>query len=138
MQGEKREIKGSSSFGCYVFHDVTSSDKTGDLEDLLLLLMNQERNRGIFEKAYSFLNDGRNLLIGLNEENKNRDKEYDPLYDRYTSSHKYKAKKSWISVAGQLQLSGMQNAVIILKSDYITKQDILENDECSIIASLFR
>ena len=45
-------------------------------------------------------------------------------------------KKS-IAAAGQLQFSGMQNAVTILKSDYITREDILENEECDKIAGLF-
>ena len=126
-----------SSLGCYVFHDPDDSQQRGSLEDLLLHMM-RRNNETIFRRAEEYLQAGRSALLGADSESETvRDKEYDPSNGKYKGGHKYHEKKSLIAAAGQLQFSGMQNAVTILKSDYITREDILENEECDKIAGLF-
>ncbi|MBL0687404.1 MAG: hypothetical protein JJV94_06240 [Sulfurospirillum sp.] len=108
------EIKEIDSYewGCYIFHKDKDS---GDLEDIILDLM-KPNNETIFENSLSFLD-------------KNIQKKY---------KDKVKIKKSIISVAGQLQFSGVNNSVIISKSDYITCIDISNNKQCREIIKLFQ
>ena len=119
--------------GTYVFHKPHSNAfeqkniQKGTLEDQLLALMHID-NGALFQKAAKFLDA--NIL------EPERTKEYDAKQDKYVGSKKYKPKKSQISVAGQLQFSGMNNSVIILKSDYIKKQTILQDIECKRIAEM--
>ncbi|MCM1541073.1 MAG: hypothetical protein NC121_07415, partial [Blautia sp.] len=113
--------------GTYIFHDPGNPERKGALEDQLLLLM-QEENGGVLGKSMDFLKE--------NELPPERTKEYDPGQDKYMGGKKYKYKKSQIAVAGQLQFSGMNNSVIILKSDYIRQQTILRDEECRKIAEL--
>ena len=88
----------------------------------------QEENSSVLGKAVDFLSEN-----ALSPE---RTKEYDPRQDKYMGGKKYKFKKSQIAVAGQLQFSGMNNSVIILKSDYIKQKAILQDNECRKIAEL--
>lgn len=113
--------------GTYIFHDPCNPERKGTLEDQLLLLMHKE-NSELLEKSMDFLN--------ANALPPDRTKEYDPRQNKYVSGKKYKPEKSQIAVAGQLQFSGMNNSVIILKSDYIKKQTILQDEECVKIAGL--
>lgn len=113
--------------GTFVFSDPQDPEKKGTLEDQLLLLMRKE-NGELLDRAGAFLQ--------ANALEPDRTKEYDPKQDKYTSGKKYKPKKSQISIAGQLQFSGMNNSVIILKSDYIKKQVILQDAECKKIARM--
>ncbi|MFK5975391.1 MAG: hypothetical protein QM493_02675 [Sulfurovum sp.] len=116
----------SYQWGCYIFH----KDKDGGyLEDILLALM-KPANEEVFESAEKFISLNRLTPI-------KRESEYDPFNDEYKNKCKFKDKKSLISVAGQLQFSGMANAVIIAKSDYIKRDDILNSDVCNDIMKLF-
>lgn len=113
--------------GTYIFHNPSDPEQKGTLEDQLLLLMRRE-NGELFDRAMEFLH--------ANELPPERTKEYDSMRDGYGKGKNYKPKKSQISAAGQLQFSGMSNSVIILKSDYIRKQTILQDEECAKIAGL--
>ena len=130
-QAEKSQVPDiqdiSGMVGTYIFHNPGDPEKKGTLEDQLLLLM-QEENSSALGKAVDFLSEN-----ALSPE---RTKEYDPRQDKYMGGKKYKFKKSQIAVAGQLQFSGMNNSVIILKSDYIKQKAILQDNECRKIAEL--
>ncbi len=91
----------------------------------------QQENEKIFEESEKYLLE--NALAG------ERQKEYKDIgaEQSYTGSSKFKEKKSIISLAGQLQFSGMNNSVIIAKSDYITSEKLMANDQCIEIQSLF-
>ena len=99
----------SYEWGCYVFHKDKDS---GDLEDILLDLM-RPNNESIFTDSIAFLEK--------NKLNENRQKEFicNATDEKYKERIKFKEKKSIISIAGQLQFSGMNNSVIIANSDYI-------------------
>jgi len=113
-------------WGCYVFH----KDKNGGyLEDVLLDLM-KPTNETIFKNTEAFISA--NILTPIK-----RQSEYKPFSGIYNNKCKFKDIKSIISIAGQLQFSGMSNAVIIGKSDYITKSDIENNEVCKDIINLF-
>lgn len=114
------------NWGCYVFHKDTNG---GYLEDVLLDLM-KPSNEQVFDNAETFISNNR---LGSNE----RESEYEPFGNIYNNKCKFKDKKSVISVAGQLQFSGMANAVIISKSDFITRSDILNSSICNDIISMF-
>lgn len=120
------EIDGHE-WGCYVFH---KDDDSGDLEDILIDLMVKD-NEDIFSSCEKYLK--------INELEEDRKKEYvcTSESEEYKTQCKYKHKKSLISVAGQLQFSGMNNSVIIAKSDYIKKRDLEENNHCLNIKKLF-
>ena len=115
----------SFSIGAYIFH--AKNEEKGDLEDTLLALM-RTNNSKVFDAAEQFLKDNK-----LSDE---RHKEYKVQIDKHQGSKKYRHKKSVISVAGQLQISGMSNQVIIEKTDYILKSDILSSTECQLIYEL--
>ncbi len=115
------------TLGTYVFYDPADPEQKGTLENMLLALMRKE-NSDLFARAEDFLNS--NVLEA------ERTKEYDSKQDKYAGGGKFKYLKSEISIAGQLQFSGMNNSVIILKSDYIKKHTILADDECIKIANL--
>ena len=114
-------------WGCYIFH---KDENGGNLEDILLELM-RPTNETIFDNAEGFISSN-NF-----DANQQRQCEYKPHDGTYKQKQKFKDKKSIISIAGQLQFSGMSNAVIIGKSDYITKDDIESSQVCSDIIKLF-
>jgi len=114
------------SWGCYVFH---KGNRGGYLEDILLDLM-KPNNEEVFENAKDFISS--NILTPIE-----RQCEYKPFEDTYKTRSKFKEKKSIISVAGQLQFSSIGNAVVIGKSDYIKKDDILNSQVCNDIMKLF-
>lgn len=126
---EHKSIKNIDGYewGCYVFHKDKNS---GDLEDILLDLMKPD-NESVFDNSEIFLNEN-TLLI-------DRQKEFicNNVEEKYKSKIEFKEKKSIISIAGQLQFSGMNNSVIIAKSDYIKKSDISSNSHCVDISALF-
>lgn len=107
-------------YGCYIYDGV--------LEDILLNLM-KPSNDEYFVNSKNF--------IDANPINTDRQKEFKCFDETYKSGNKFKEKKSVISIAGQLQFSGMNNSVIIAHSDYIKKSDILANDHCQNIIKLF-
>jgi len=116
----------SYHWGCYIFHKGTVG---GYLEDILLDLM-KSNNEDIFENTEAFISS--NILTPIE-----RQSEYKPFSDTYNNRCKFYDKKSIISIAGQLQFSGMANAVIISKSDFIKKDDILNSQVCNDIVKLF-
>lgn len=117
----------SYKWGCYVFH---KDENGGYLEDVLLDLM-KTTNETVFENTEAFISA--NILSPIE-----RQSEYMPFNDTYNNKCKFKDKKSIIAVAGQLQFSGMANAVIIGKSDYITKSDIENSSVCNDIMKMFK
>lgn len=114
-------------WGCYIFH---KEENSGDLEDILIDLMTKD-NESIFSSCKNYLDS--NIIP------EDRRKEYicTRESESYKAQNKFKEKKSLISVAGQLQFSGMNNAVIISKSDYIKRSDLEENIHCLNIKCLF-
>ncbi|MEH2773558.1 hypothetical protein, partial [Klebsiella pneumoniae] len=50
---------------------------------------------------------------------------------------KYSEKKSKVNLFGQLQFSGMNNSVIISKSDFLRKEDIEHCPQCLAIKNMF-
>ena len=114
-------------WGCYVFHKDPTS---GELEDILIDLMIKD-NESIFENCIDCL-DNTSIC-------QTRQKEFicTAESEDYKGSIKFKKKKSLISMAGQLQFSGMNNSVIISKSDYIRKSDLESNKHCLNIKELF-
>jgi Trp operon repressor len=119
------EIK--NNYGLYIFH----KDGNGTLEDLLMELM-KKGNESEFENAQEYI-----------EKNKFDDEERCKEYvcsntdERHKGGSKFYEKKSIISVAGQLQFSAKSNSVIIEKSDYIQKDDLVTNQKCKEIADMF-
>jgi len=118
---------GAYEWGCYIFH---KDKKSGDLEDILLDLM-KVNNEVIFNNSFNFLD--------TNKLDDNRQKEFvcNNTIEKCIKNSKFKEKKSIISVAGQLQFSGMSNATIIAHSDYIKKSDIANSEHCKQILNLF-
>lgn len=117
----------SYSWGCYIFH----KDNTGGyLEDILLDLM-KPSNEYIFDKTQEFIDENK-------FQDESRTCEYIIQNEEYKQKQKFKEKKSIISIAGQLQFSGMNNSVIIANSDYIKKSDIAANVHCQNIIKLFQ
>jgi len=115
--------KVQEKYGLYIFDKV--------LEDILIDLM-KNGNETIFDDA--------ELYIKKHQfDDSQRTKEYICIdsEEKYKGSSKFYEKKSLISIAGQLQFSAKSNSVIIEKSDYITKTDLLKNDICHEIAKLF-
>lgn len=124
---ENNIIKKIDSFewGCYVYSDAHIKV----LEDILLELMEPD-NEEIFSATKEYI-DNNKLHI-------DRCKEYTSNNNTYKTQNKFKNKKSIISIAGQLQFSGMNNSVIISKSDYVKKSDIESNKHCCNIFNLFQ
>ncbi|WP_319202256.1 hypothetical protein [uncultured Ilyobacter sp.] len=57
--------------------------------------------------------------------------------EAYRGESKFYHEKSMISVAGQLQFSGMSNAVIISKSDLLNKESLMSSCHVNEILELF-
>lgn len=102
-----------SESGCYIFHKYEK--ETGDLEDLLLKIM-KLNNEKIFAESQTYLESN---MLGPERQNS------------------FKVKKAIISISGQLQISGVANTVIISRSDYITKEKIMNDPQCDDIIQLF-
>lgn len=115
-------------WGAYIFHN-TDSD-TGDLEDIIIDIVSTTEPT-ILDQSKTFLDS--NTLPP------DRTKEFvcTSAGTSYKPSSKYKHKKSLLSVAGQLQFSGMSNAVFIANSDFLTLKELTENEHCTRIAELF-
>lgn len=123
--------KDNYEIGCAIFYKTGDQGKQGKLEDILLELM-KPNNETIFDVSIDFLSS-----YSLNEE---RQRKYicNLREEKYEGKKNFKQDKSIISIAGQLQFSGSNNSVIIANSDYIEKNDILNNIHCKKIVSLFR
>jgi len=103
------------AIGCYVMTNV--GENKGNLEDILLNIMEKGKSKKIFDDAHKFLND--NNFIRYKENSKEKD-------ENKTESD---FKKSKIGIAGQLEFSGHDNTEIILKSSYL--QGKIHNDDKS-------
>ncbi len=123
--------KDNYEIGCSIFHDKDSTGKKGKLEDILLLLM-KKNNEEIFNNSQDYID--KNMF-----DNPDRQRKFmcTDSEERYISSSQFKKEKSIISIAGQLQFSGSTNAVIIANSDFIQREDIINNDTCQNIIDLF-
>jgi hypothetical protein len=115
--------------GCYVFHDDVS--KKGTLENELTQMIKKgiKENVDLIINAETFVDS--NILAA------SRCRKYSPTDDCYIKSSRFCREKAVISVAGQTQFSGASNAVIIANSDFIKKDDIVNNDKCKDIFRLF-
>lgn len=89
--------------------------ETGNLEDILIPLM-KEGNEKIFEDAFDFLTYHSNNLENQRD---------------------YDLGKGTIGTVGQLQKSGMANAVIIGQTNYITQEKVGKSEKCQEINHFF-
>lgn len=114
-------------FGCYIFHN---GQNNGDLEDIIISMISASEEE-ILVKTGSFITD--NIL------DITRTKEFicTPLDQSYKDSSKFKFKKSKLSIAGQLQFSGMSNSVFISNTDFLTLDQLTSNHHCTAIKRLF-
>ncbi|MDP9768929.1 UNVERIFIED_ORG: hypothetical protein J2S99_002300 [Atlantibacter hermannii] len=119
---------GKHEVGCYVYHE--NDRDTGVLEDILLRHFSKKDN-DLLENVSDFLH---NHL--LDEE---RTKELHVIngVEERKGASKYSEKKSKVNLFGQLQFSGMNNSVIISKSDFLRMEDIESCPQCAIIKSMF-
>lgn len=117
--------------GCCVFSDTLNTNTYGKLEDILLELMTPS-NETIFKNSYDFIQ--KNIL------NDTRQRKFicTDKKEEIKGNIQFKKEKSIISIAGQLQFSGVNNSVIIANSDYIKKDDILNNSTCQDIIKMFQ
>ncbi|WP_026395142.1 DUF3226 domain-containing protein [Acetobacterium malicum] len=127
--GVKMDCSGFK-FGCYVFHDEVS--KKGTLERQLnnMFKCGCIENTNLINNAEEFVDN--NIL------NKERCRKYSPGTDSYVKSSRFSREKAIISVVGQTQFSGASNSVIIANSDFIKKNDIINDQKCKEIFSLFQ
>lgn len=120
--------KNNYELGCYVYH--MNSVETGVLEDILLdhFAISEPQ---LLENVSEFLESN-----FLDEE---RTKELHVIngVEQRKGTSKYSEKKSKISLFGQLQFSGMNNSVIISKSDFLNKEIIENCSQCLIIKNMF-
>jgi hypothetical protein len=117
--------------GTYIFREV-AEDK-GMLEDILLPLMQQD-NVDIFEAAETFLST--NTTCTLFKDKLQYDETGTIL--KKVNTVRYNHRKSLIGTVGQLQKSGMSNAVCISQTDYLSNPKILDNDTCKEIIELLK
>ncbi|CAH6942465.1 conserved hypothetical protein [Vibrio chagasii] len=114
-------------WGSFIFH---GDELKGDLEDLLLELISQ--------KEAALLTNSK-VFIDSNKLPDERQKEYicTPQRQAYKTKCKFKQKKSLLSIAGQLQFSGMSNAVFIANTDYLSYDILVSNAHCTALNNLF-
>ncbi len=110
--------------GCYIF---ARDDGYGKLEDIIIPLM-REGNEDIFQKAADFLKLKDESRMKKLRMEKNPDGEIEETYSNKKLD--FDEKKSQIGIAGQLQVSGKSNTVIIKDTDYIKLQKIRNNNSC--------
>ncbi|MEM6248824.1 hypothetical protein [Shewanella vaxholmensis] len=112
---------------CYIFHN---DENGGDLEDIIIGLVT-ETEGGILNSSRDFIDNNKLDL--------DRTKEFvcTDIERRHKAATKFKYKKSQISIAGQLQFSGMNNSVFISNTDFITYEQLTTNPHCVCIKSLF-
>ena len=119
---------GKHELGCYVYHE--NETDTGVLEDILLEHFSR-KSEILMRNVSTFLSDNsldaertRELHIINGEEQRK-------------GASKYSEKKSKVNLFGQLQFSGMNNSVIISKSDFLRKEDIEHCPQCLAIKNMF-
>lgn len=118
----------NNEIGCYVYHE--NGKHTGVLEDILLEHFSK-KNTDLFDNISGFLSSNaletdRTKELHLNGDNEIR-----------KGPSKYYLKKSQVSLFGQLQFSGMNNSVIISRSDFLRKADIDNCAQCILIKNMF-
>lgn len=115
LNGDILSYGDNNEVGCYIYHDYNSEE--GVLEDLLL---------NYFSNKDDSLNSSINDFFSANNLEAERTKEfvYKDGAEIYKGSSKFHPKKSKLNLFGQLQFSGMNNSVIIAKSDFIRKSDL--------------
>lgn len=129
LNTSKLTKKDDFEFGCYIFYDKNNKNFEGNLEDVLLELMEKD-NEGIFKNSKTYIDNN-----AFDSKFEKRQKKF--INENYKGSLQFKKQKSTISVAGQLQFSGSSNAVIIANTDYIKEGKIKNSSTCNEIISLF-
>ena len=111
---EDQEIKKlfNTTIGIYIFSE---DEGKGTLENLLMSLMKKD-NEKIFQEAEMF---------------------FDTNYDEGRKVDKINKLKSTITIAGQLQSSGVSQVVTINKSNYLTKKKIEDSCKAQEIVAFF-
>lgn len=122
--------KESFSYGLYLFSE---DGKTGNLEDYLIKLM-QKENENIFNTARKYYEHYFNDERLVRKKVKCKDKIPKSVND--AKQPKY-PNKSVITIAGQLQNSGVSQAVVIEYSDYLTLEKIRDSKKAQEIISFF-
>lgn len=114
-------------FGVYVFTET--GKETGRLEDILLPLMKQN-NDDIFDDASVFLGKVNDYFDLFKGKTNNADVKLITRVD----GEKFNYEKSLVGTVGQLQTSGKSNVQVIREGSYLTKEKILQDDNCKAIA----
>ncbi|PLR23200.1 hypothetical protein PZBJ_13905 [Pantoea endophytica] len=114
--------------GCYVYHEKSS--ETGVLEDILLEHFSN-KDEHLMGCVSEFLSQ--NAL----ESERTKEMHIIEGCESRKGKSKYSEKKSKINLFGQLQFSGMNNSVIISKSDFLRKSDIDSCPQCIRIKEMF-
>jgi len=122
--------KESFSYGLYLFSE---DGKTGNLEDYLIKLM-QKENENIFNMAREYYEHYFSDARLVRKKVKCKDKIPKSVNDK--KQPKY-PNKSVITIAGQLQNSGVSQAVVIEYSDYLTLKKIGDSKKAQEIISFF-
>lgn len=113
-------------FGVYVFTEP--GKETGRLEDILLPLMKQN-NDDIFEDASAFLSKVNDYDLFKGKTNN-----VDLKLITKVDGEDFNYEKSLVGTVGQLQTSGKSNVQVIREGSYLTKEKILQDDNCKAIA----
>lgn len=119
---------GKHEVGCYIYHE--NDRDIGVLEDILLEHFSRKDN-DLLEHVSDFLH---NHLL---EEERTKELHVVDGVEKRKGSSKYSEKKSKVNLFGQLQFSGMNNSVIISKSDFLRMEDIESCPQCTIIKNMF-
>lgn len=119
---------GKHELGCYIYHE--NDGDTGVLEDILLGHFSGKDN-DLLEHVSDFLS---NHLL---EEERTKELHVIDGVEERKGASKYSEKKSKVNLFGQLQFSGMNNSVIISKSDFLRMDDIENCPQCMIIKNMF-
>jgi len=115
-------------WGGYIFHEHET--QYGTLEDLLLKH---------FDNKVASLKSNIITFLGANVLSPNSTKlfVYEQGAETYKGRSKYYEKKSILGIFGQLQFSGVSNAVMINQTDFLKAADIIGCQQCLLINSLF-
>lgn len=119
---------GNYELGCYIYHE--NDGDTGVLEDILLGHFSG-KDDVLLEHVSSFL---ANHLL---EEERTKELHVVGGVEERKGASKYSEKKSKVNLFGQLQFSGMNNSVIISKSDFLRMEDIENCPQCTVIRNMF-
>lgn len=124
--GKIKKIDNKIEYGIYIF--CNSETKKGTLEDILLKIL-QENENPLYKNITDFLE--KNSICP------ERRKNYDDQKKKHSGQEKYNEKKTIVGIFGQLQLSGVNNQVIIEKTDYFKNEQLQSLKEYNEILNLF-